>query len=110
MKKIKLLFLLICLIFNSAQPEILNDVKVENNKRVSKESIIVFGNIEIGKNYNESDINKILVDLYDTNFFSNIKLRVENGVLIVNVVEKKIIQSVILGFNFANIILYVSMF
>jgi len=96
MKKIKLLLLLICLIFNPAKAEILNDVKVENNKRVSKESILVFGNIEIGKNYNESEINKILVDLYETNFFSNIKLRLENGILIVNVIEKKIIQSVIL--------------
>ena len=96
MKKIKLLLLLICLIFNPAKAEILNDVKVENNKRVSKESIVVFGNIKIGKNYNESEINKILVDLYETNFFSNIKLRLENGILIVNVIEKKIIQSVIL--------------
>ena len=96
MKKIKLLLLMICLIFNPAKAEILNDVKVENNKRVSKESIVVFGNIKIGKNYNESEINKILVDLYETNFFSNIKLRLENGILIVNVIEKKIIQSVIL--------------
>ena len=98
MNKIKFLFILLCLIISldSARAEVLNEVKVENNKRVSKESIIAFGNIKIGKNYNESEINKILVQLYDTNFFSNIKLRVENGVLIINVVEKKIIQSVIL--------------
>ena len=96
MKKIKLLLILLCLIISSANAEVLNDVKVENNKRVSKESIIAFGNIIIGKNYNESEINNILVELYNTNFFSNIKLKIENGVLIINVVEKKIIQSVIL--------------
>ena len=96
MKKIKLLLILLFFIFTPARAEILNDIKVENNKRVSKESIIAFGNIKIGKNYNESEINNILVELYNTNFFSNIKLRIENGVLIINVVEKKIIQSVIL--------------
>ena len=96
MKKIKLLLILLCLIISSANAEVLNDVKVENNKRVSKESIIAFGNIIIGKNYNESEINNILVELYNNNFFSNIKLKIENGVLIINVVEKKIIQSVIL--------------
>ncbi len=98
MKKIKFLFLLLYFITSliSAKAEILNDVVIENNKRVSKESIITFGNIIIGKNYNESELNNILVELYNTNFFSNIKLRVENGILIINVIEKKIIQSVIL--------------
>tara|TARA_B100001057_G_scaffold366762_1_gene370122 strand:+ start:4604 stop:6838 length:2235 start_codon:yes stop_codon:yes gene_type:complete len=96
MKKIKILLLFLFFIISPVRAEILNDVKVENNKRVSKESIIAFGNIKIGKNYNESEINNILVELYNTNFFSNIKLRIDNGVLIVNVAEKKIIQSVIL--------------
>ena len=33
----------------SAKAEIINDIKLENNKRVSKESIIAFGNIKLGK-------------------------------------------------------------
>ena len=94
MKKIKVLLLFLFFVISAAKAEIITDVKVENNKRVSKESIITFGNIKVGKNYNESEINNILVELYDTNFFSNIKLRIENGYNI-NVVEK-IIQSVIL--------------
>ena len=39
-----------------------------------------------------AEINEILIDLYNTNFFSDIKLNVVNGILIVNVKEKKIIQ------------------
>ena len=72
MRKIKSLLLLLYFIISlsSARAEVLNDVKVENNKRVSKESIITFGNIIIGKNYNESELNDILVELYNTNFFS----------------------------------------
>ena len=88
--------LLIVFIFGSANAEVVLDVKVENNKRVSKESIIAFGNIKLGADYNEKEINKILIDLYNTNFFSDIKLNVVNGILIVDVKEKKIIQSITL--------------
>ena len=96
MKKIVLSILLVCIFFVSAKAEIINDVKLENNKRVSKQSIIAFGNIKIGKDYSEAEINQILVDLYDTNFFKNIKLEIINNILIINVEEKKIIQTVLL--------------
>ena len=96
MKNILLFLLLIVFIFGSANAEVVLDVKVENNKRVSKESIIAFGNIKLGADYNEKEINKILIDLYNTNFFSDIKLNVVNGILIVDVKEKKIIQSITL--------------
>ena len=93
MKKILITLILFCLFFTSAKTDIIKDVKLENNKRVSKESIIAFGNIKIGKDYSELEVNKILLDLYDTNFFSDIKLKVENGILIVDVKEKKIIHG-----------------
>ena len=96
MKKIVLSILLVCIFFVSAKAEMINDVKLENNKRVSKQSIIAFGNIKIGKDYSEAEINQILVDLYNTNFFKNIKLEITNNILIINVEEKKIIQTVLL--------------
>ena len=96
MKNIGFFLLLIVFFYNSVNAEIVKDVKVENNTRVSKESIIAFGNIKLGSDYKESELNEILIELYETNFFSNIKLKIEDGILIVNVEEKKIIQSVIL--------------
>ncbi len=96
MKKFFLSVLIVCLFFISANAEIIKDVKLENNKRVSKESIIAFGNIKIGKDYSETEINQILIDLYDTNFFIDIKLKIVNNILIVDVDEKKIIQTVLL--------------
>ena len=88
--------LLVCFFFISAKAELINDIKLENNKRVSKESIIAFGNIILGKDYSEADINQILVDLYDTNFFIDIKLKIINNILVVNVEKKKIIQTILL--------------
>ena len=96
MKKIIFQLLIICLFFVPVKAEVINNIKLENNIRVSKESIIAFGNIKLGKNYSETEINQILVDLYNTNFFSDIKLSIENNVLVVNVTERKIIQTVVI--------------
>ncbi len=96
MRKILLTLLLLNFISFSAKSEIINDIKLENNKRVSKESVLAFGNIKLGKDYSENEINQILGDLYNTNFFSDIKLTVENNVLIIDVKEKKIIQTIVL--------------
>jgi outer membrane protein insertion porin family len=70
-----------------------NSINVDGNKRISKESIIVFGNIEINKEYNQSDLNQILKDLYETNFFKEVKLDVNNNVLKISIVENPIIES-----------------
>ena len=96
MRKILLIFFLLNFIASFSKAEIINDIKLENNKRVGKESILAFGNIKLGSDYSEKEINQILIDLYDTNFFSNIKLRIENNILIVYLEEKKIIQTVII--------------
>ena len=96
MRKILLTLLLLNFILFSAKSEIINAIKLENNKRVSKESVLAFGNIKLGKDYSENEINQILGDLYNTNFFSDIKLTVENNVLIIDVKEKKIIQTIVL--------------
>ena len=96
MKNICFFLVLTFFLYASVNAEVIKDVKVENNKRVSKESIIAFGNIKLGSDYNDAKINTILIDLYDTNFFTDIKLKIVDGILIVYVDEKKIVQSVIL--------------
>ena len=96
MKKTLLGLLFICIFFVSAKADIVKDIKLENNNRVNKESVLAFGNINLGKNYSETELNQILVDLYNTNFFSDIKLRIENDILIITVTEKKIIQTILL--------------
>ncbi len=96
MKKILLQLIIIFLLIFTAKAEVINDIKLENNIRISKESIIAFGNIKIGKNYSETEVNQILVDLYNTNFFSDIKIKIENNILIINITERKIIQTVLI--------------
>ena len=70
--------------------EIVKDITLSGNKRLSKESIIVFGNIKINNDYNQKELNKIFKDLYSTNFFKDINLEIKNNILIIKVVENQV--------------------
>ena len=80
--------------FFSAFATIINEVKVTGNKRISKETILVLGNIEIGQDFNSTSLNNSLKKLYDTNFFSNINISTDNNILSINVIENPIIESI----------------
>ena len=70
------------------------DIKVDGNKRISKESIIIFGDIDFDKDYNDEDLNSVLKNIYDTNFFKEIKLKINNSILEISVIENPIIEDV----------------
>ena len=55
---------------------------------------ILLSNIEIGKNYSPNDLNEIIKDLYETNFFSNVSLNLIDGILTIDVKENKVIQEI----------------
>ena len=40
--------------------EVINDVKIINNERISKDTILIFADIKIGDDYDQNDLNKIL--------------------------------------------------
>ena len=89
--KFIIIFLLLC---NISFAEIINSINVTGNKRISKESIVVFSEIDFTKNYNQADLNQVLKNLYNTNFFSNIKLNLNDKILDILVVENPIIQDI----------------
>ncbi len=98
MSRIILILLLLFLTTFSLKAEITTKLKIIGNERVSEETIKVYGDIEIGKNYQESDLNKILQNLYSTNFFEDVQINLKTGVLTITVKEYPIInQLVILG-------------
>ena len=52
--------------------EVIKEIKVINNDRISKETIQIFSSIKVGEDYDQNDLNRILKEIYDTNFFLNI--------------------------------------
>ena len=91
--------ILITFLFNfglncNLNAEILNEVEIKGNKRISSNSIILFGDIQKGSNLDDKKLNIILKNLYKTNFFENVKIKFDNQKLTVTVIENPIIQSI----------------
>ena len=79
------------LIKSSYAVEIKN-IKINNNKRITKETIITYGNIQLNKDYSQKELKKIIKNLYETNFFKNISLKVENKTLVLDIEENKLFK------------------
>ncbi len=90
--------LILTLVFSSTNAEIVKEIIIEGNKRVSDETIKVYGDIEINKDLSENDINQILNNIYSTNFFQDVKINLQNNVLKITLEEYPTInQLVIIG-------------
>jgi len=95
----KILFksLLILLILSiSAYSEIIKKIEVNGNQRISSETIKVFSGIKINTEINLEDLNEIIKNLYETNYFENVTLDINNSILNIQVKENPIIQSVVM--------------
>ena len=97
MKTIKKIILVLFLLQSVALSETISKVEIQGNKRISKDTIILFGNIKLNESYDEFKLNKILKNLYETNFFNTVDIIIDKNTLIVNVDENPIIQSVIIN-------------
>ena len=86
MKLYKILIALLFLTISSFA-EIIENIEITGNKRLSKESILVFTKIDLNNNYESNDLNNILKNLYDTNFFEDVKISLSNGTLNISVKE-----------------------
>ena len=94
MKKLLFSFFIMLIFFSVAKAEFVNNIVVNGNERVSSETIILLGGIEKDKEYTDTILNNIINELYETNFFSDIKLEILNGTLHIEVTENKIIQTI----------------
>jgi len=74
-KKIFVAILLFFIFFNAnSYSEVVNKVNVKGNDRISLETIMIFGDVTIGKNYETSDVNLLIKKLYESNYFLNISV------------------------------------
>jgi len=98
MKILFKIFLLISFLSNYTflNAEIVKKIEIFGNKRVSDETVKVYSGIDDNKrDYIKSDLDQILKNIYDTNFFSDVSIKIENKVLIINLKEYPIINQLI---------------
>tara|TARA_B100001121_G_scaffold256689_1_gene234640 strand:+ start:1298 stop:3547 length:2250 start_codon:yes stop_codon:yes gene_type:complete len=82
----------------SVSSEVIKKFDIKGNKRISDQTILVLGELSKDKDFSSTELNDSLRKLYKTNFFSDIKISLNNGILKVRVVENPIIEDIeILG-------------
>ncbi len=96
MRNIILLVLIISFYSTFLKAEVVTSIEITGNSRVSDETIKLYGDIKLNKNYQESDLNQILNNLYETEFFQDVKVELSKGVLIVNLEEHPVINELII--------------
>jgi outer membrane protein insertion porin family len=87
-------FILFIFLTCLAKAEEFNNILINGNERVSEETILVFSDLSNKNFLDENSINDVLKKLYDSGFFSNISIVIENKNLIIDVEENPIIQTV----------------
>ena len=93
-KIIAFLILFILILSSWSRAEIIDKIDIEGNERISKETIKMFTDVSIKDDLSDSDLNKILKNLYNTNFFDLVTVKIVNNVLVIKVKENPIIQNI----------------
>ena len=94
MRVILLYLFLYFSIISSALAEVITNIEILGNNRISEKTIILFSDIKKNQKYDASKINKTLKNLYETDFFEDVKVTFNNGKITINVKENPIIQTI----------------
>jgi outer membrane protein insertion porin family len=90
---IQFILLSIFLTFSSYSKNYENII-INGNERISNETILVFSEIQDSKALDENSLNEILKKLYKSGFFKDVSIKIKNNILIIDVLENPIIQTV----------------
>ncbi len=95
-KYLSLIFYLLAVLTSKVfSDEIVNNIVIKGNERISNETIKLFSEVQSNQEINENDLNEILKNLYETNYFKDVKITLNNGLLTIIVEENPIIGNII---------------
>ena len=95
-KIIKILLLLIIFTGGLKANETSKQVIINGNKRISDETIKIYGEIDAKKEINEKEINLILKNLYSTDFFERVDVSFSENVLTIDLKEYPVINQLLI--------------
>lgn len=78
----------------SVSAAVVERIDVVGNERISVATVESYLEISRGEDVTSRDLNKSLKRLFDTGFFADVKMREENGVLTVDVLENPSIREI----------------
>ena len=94
MYKILVLTVVLLLKITNSYAEVIKNIEIVGNNRVSKATILNFSELKKGDDVSSSKINESLKSLYNTNFFEDIKINIKNNLLTISVKEYPVIQEI----------------
>ena len=74
--------------------EIVKQIEINGNERVSDETIIMFSKISINDDLKSQDLNNIIKNIFKSNFFNDVFVSFKNNKLIITVDELPIIENI----------------
>ncbi|MDA8914317.1 FtsQ-type POTRA domain-containing protein, partial [Amylibacter sp.] len=77
-----------------AQENLISSIIVEGNKRIAESTIINIADIYDGKKFTPVQINSALQRLKASNYFKNVNISFDNGILKIDVYENPTINSI----------------
>ena len=86
--------IIFCFFLKNSFAEIVKKIEIIGNDRVSSETILMFASVKENQNLSMQDLNDITIKLYDTNFFENIDISLNNQKLIIKVIENPVIGDI----------------
>ena len=90
-------FLVFFINSKSVYSEILKKIDVTGNDRLAKETVILFSELNVNDDVSSEDLNNAFKNLYETDYFKNIQISLNKGILTIEVEENPLIQSVIIN-------------
>ena len=93
-KNIFLILTFLVLVPKFSYSEIINNIEISGNKRISSETIKMFTKIDIGENIDNKDLNEILKRIYDSTFFEDVKVSIKDNTLKIVVLENPLVENV----------------
>ncbi len=90
-----LILFLIIFPLNNSYAEKIREIKITGNDRITDETIKLFSGLKINQDIDSSDINQVLKKLYETSFFENVSINLDNNIIIISVIENPLIQSIL---------------
>ena len=80
-------------LINNTYAEKVSKIEILGNERIPPETIKMLSNIDIGDEVSPRQINDLIKNLYETNFFKNIEIIFENNILKFYIEENAIISN-----------------
>lgn len=72
----------------------IDKIQIQGNERITDQTIIMLGNIKDNIELDEDGINNVLKDLYNSNFFKDVQVFLDKGILKIKVIENPLIYQI----------------